>query len=90
MQPIPLYRKVCYKPHLSRGWSPWLLYSPLTDYAAHYYDATCVREGPALDPKGHYMFAVYPHGIYGVCRLFTGGADVGGGHRDATEPTRWV
>lgn len=34
----------------------------------------CVREGPALDPEGRYLFACYPHGVYGVCRAFSGGA----------------
>lgn len=66
---------VCYKPHKGRGWKPWLLYSPLSDYVLHYYDSTVVREGPKLDPKGHYLFAYYPHGVYGVCRAFSGGAE---------------
>lgn len=63
-----------YRPQLSKGWPfHWLLYGPPTDYCLGYYDATCIREGPPLDPKGHYLFAMYPHGIYGVCRLFSGG-----------------
>lgn len=65
-----------YRPHVSKGWkrfSEWFLYSPFTDCVLHYYDSTCIREGPAPDPKGQYMFAVYPHGIYGVCRAFSGG-----------------
>lgn len=64
-----------YKPHLSKGWPfHWFLYGPLTDYCLHYYDSTSIREGPPLDPKGQYLFAVYPHGVYGVCRIFSGGA----------------
>jgi len=55
-----------------------LLYSRLTDYVAHYYDATCIREGPKLDPSRQYMFAMYPHGVYGVCRAFTGGVALWG------------
>jgi len=63
-----------YKPHLSRGWPyQWLLYGPVVDYALHYHDATMVREGPPLDPSGKYLFAMYPHGVYGMCRLFSGG-----------------
>lgn len=62
-----------YKPHLADGWSNILLYSSLTDWVLHYYDATVVREGPAPDPEGSYLFAVFPHGVYGTCRAFTGG-----------------
>lgn len=66
---------VAYKPHLNRGWHfQWFLYSQFTDYVLHYYDTTCIREGPPLDPKGKYMFAMFPHGVYGVCRIFSGGS----------------
>lgn len=64
-----------HRPHLSRGWPfHWFLYGGLVDYVLHYYDATCVREGPAPDPGGRYLFAMYPHGVYGVCRAFSGGS----------------
>lgn len=63
-----------YKPQLSRGWPfKWFLYGPLVDYVLCYHDATCIREGPPLDPEGKYLFAVFPHGVYGVCRIFSGG-----------------
>jgi len=62
-----------YRPHNYRGWPPLLLYSRLTDFVLHYYDGVCLREGPAPDPAGRYMFACYPHGVYGVCRAFSGG-----------------
>ena len=65
---------VLYRPHLHKGWPPLLLYSALTDMVIRYYDGTSVREGPAPDPRGRYLFAVYPHGVYGVCRAFSGGA----------------
>merc|ERR1712187_816996 len=51
----------------------WFLYGWMPDYILCYHDATCVREGPAPDPKGNYLFAMYPHGVYGVCRAFSGG-----------------
>jgi hypothetical protein len=51
-----------------------MLYSSLTDYVLHYYDGVCIREGPAPDPNGKYLFACYPHGVYGVCRAFSGGS----------------
>ncbi|CAE8609726.1 unnamed protein product, partial [Polarella glacialis] len=57
-----------------KGWPfHWMLYGPLTDFVLCYHDATCVREGPPLDPQGKYLFAMYPHGVYGVCRAFSGG-----------------
>jgi len=63
-----------YKPHLRKGWPyHWLLYGPLVDYVLSYHDATVIREGPEPDPKGKYLFAMYPHGVYGVCRAFSGG-----------------
>lgn len=65
-----------YRPHRSVGWPGIMkrfLYGPLVDYVLHYYDATCIREGPAPDPEGKYLFAMYPHGVYGVCRAFSGG-----------------
>ncbi|CAJ1364192.1 unnamed protein product [Effrenium voratum] len=63
-----------HRPHLNKGWYyQWLLYGPLTDFVLHYHDATVIREGPAPDPKGRYLFAMYPHGVYGVCRAFSGG-----------------
>lgn len=63
-----------HRPHLGRGWPfEWFLYSSLCDYILCYHNATCIREGPALDPKGKYLFAMYPHGVYGVCRAFSGG-----------------
>lgn len=69
-----LLQLALYRPHLLRGWPyHWFLYGYLVDYVLHYYDATCVREGPAPDPNGKYLFAMYPHGVYGVCRSFSGG-----------------
>jgi len=68
-----------YKPHLSRGWYPFLLYSSydvllgLCDNVQGYHHGTMVREGPQLDESGKYLFAMYPHGIFGVCRAFSGG-----------------
>eukprot|EP00435_Cladocopium_sp_Y103_P038383 s3968_g10.t1 len=63
-----------YKPHLGKGWPfHWLLYGPLVDYVLSYHNSTIIREGPAPDPKGKYLFAMYPHGVYGVCRAFSGG-----------------
>lgn len=64
-----------YRPHLSRGWPyEWMLYGPLANFALCYHDATCIREGPPLDPKGRYLFAMYPHGVYGLCRMFSAGS----------------
>lgn len=63
-----------YTPHLSRGWPhKWFLYGSLCDYILCYHDATCIREGPAPSPEGKYLFAMYPHGVYGICRAFSGG-----------------
>jgi 2-acylglycerol O-acyltransferase 2 len=63
-----------YRPHLSKGWPhKWFLYGRMPDYILCYHDATCIREGPAPDPKRRYLFAMYPHGVYGVCRAFSGG-----------------
>ncbi|CAK9083124.1 Diacylglycerol O-acyltransferase 2B (Diglyceride acyltransferase 2B) (MrDGAT2B) [Durusdinium trenchii] len=63
-----------YRPHLKKGWPyRWLLHGPLVDFILSYHDATVIREGPAPDPKGKYLFAMYPHGVYGVCRAFSGG-----------------
>jgi len=64
-----------YQPHKSKGWPfyKWFLCGWLSDYCLCYHDATCIREGPAIDPAGQYMFAMYPHGVYGVCRVFSGG-----------------
>ena len=38
----------------------------MPDYVLSYHDATVIREGPAPDPKRQYLFAMYPHGVYGV------------------------
>lgn len=73
-----LAQLLLYRPHLGRGWPAAVLYSRLSDYVAHYYDATCVREGPKLDSSRKYLFAMYPHGVYGVCRAFTGGQQLWG------------
>lgn len=65
---------VVYKPHLGRGWYfHWFLYGPLTDLVLGYYGGRCIREGPPLDPKRPYLFAMAPHGVFGVCRAFSGG-----------------
>ena len=32
-----------------------------------------IREGPPPDPNGRYLFAMAPHGVFGVCRAFSGG-----------------
>eukprot|EP00928_Gymnodinium_smaydae_P067360 TRINITY_DN50328_c0_g1_i1.p1 TRINITY_DN50328_c0_g1~~TRINITY_DN50328_c0_g1_i1.p1 ORF type:complete len:390 (-),score=64.54 TRINITY_DN50328_c0_g1_i1:183-1295(-) len=66
-----------YRPHLKAGWPfKWFLYGPLVDYVLSYHDATCIREGPAPDPSGKYLFAMYPHGVYGLCRAFSGGVNL--------------
>ena len=64
-----------YVPHKNGGWNPAMLYSGLTDCVLHYYDGVCVREGPAPDRAGRFLFACYPHGVYGVCRAFSGGSE---------------
>ncbi|KAL3933663.1 MAG: hypothetical protein SGPRY_000189 [Prymnesium sp.] len=65
---------VLYRPQRSNGWPfAWLLYSPIVDLVLSYYNSSCIREGPPLDPKGQYLFAMSPHGIFGVCRAFSGG-----------------
>ena len=56
-----------YKPHLGRGWPfHWFLYGPLTDWVLGYYGAICIREGPPPDPSKRYLFAMAPHGVFGV------------------------
>ena len=66
---------VVYKPHLGRGWYfHWFLYGVFTDWVLGYYGAECIREGPPLDPKKAYLFAMSPHGVFGVCRAFSGGS----------------
>ena len=63
-----------YKPQNTRGWYfHWFLYGPLTDLVLGYYGSRCIREGPRLDPKQGYLFAMAPHGVFGVCRAFSGG-----------------
>ena len=62
------------KPHKGSGWPfHWFLYGPTTDLVLGYHGATCIREGPAPDPNGKYLFAMAPHGVFGVCRAFSGG-----------------
>ena len=64
-----------YKPQNGKGWHfGWFLYSGFVDLVLGYYNSTCIREGPPLDPKGRYLFAMSPHGIFGVCRAFSGGS----------------
>ena len=63
-----------YNPQFGRGWPfHWFLYSRFVDWVLGYYDSTCIREGPPLDPDGRYLFAMVPHGVFGVCRAFSGG-----------------
>ena len=63
-----------YKPHLARGWYfHWFLYGPFTDLVLGYYGSRCIREGPRLNPKQGYLFEMAPHGVFGVCRAFSGG-----------------
>jgi len=67
-----------YKPHLTGGWSPIWLHVPrftaLVDNVQGYHDGTLIREGPQPDEEHtQYMFAMYPHGIFGVCRAYSGG-----------------
>jgi 2-acylglycerol O-acyltransferase 2 len=65
-----------YRPHLGKGWPfEWFLYSPFVDWVLRYHDATVVRLGPPPDPTKRYLFTMYPHGLYGVCRAFSGGVD---------------
>ena len=54
--------------------TPHIPYTPSPVQVLGYYDATCIREGPALDPEGRYLFAMVPHGVFGVCRAFSGGS----------------
>ena len=67
-----------YRPHLNKGWTPFLLYSKrfafVADYVQGYHDGTLIREGPRPDEKGKYLFAMFPHGIFGVCRAYSGGS----------------
>lgn len=66
---------VVYRPQNSTGWPfAWFRYSGVVDLVLGYYNATCIREGPPLDPQGRYLFAMSPHGIFGVCRAFSGGS----------------
>lgn len=63
-----------YKPHKGKGWHfEWFLYSRLVDLVLGYHGGTCVREGPAPDPRRRLLFAMAPHGVFGVCRAFSGG-----------------
>ena len=63
-----------YKPHKNKGWYfQWFLHSIFVDLVLGYYNARAVREGPPLDPKKRYLFAMAPHGVFGVCRAFSGG-----------------
>ena len=63
-----------YNPQFGRGWPfHWFLYSRFVDWVLGYYDSTCIREGLPLDPDGRYLFAMVPHGVFGVCRAFSGG-----------------
>ena len=63
-----------YKPHKGSGWPfEWFLYSPVVDLVLGYYGARMIREGPPLDPTKRYLFAMSPHGVFGVCRAFSGG-----------------
>lgn len=63
-----------YQPHKGKGWYfHWFLYSPFTDFVLGYYNAQMIREGPPPDPKQRYLFAMAPHGVFGVCRAFSGG-----------------
>ncbi len=51
-----LLQLVLYKPQFHNGWHfEWLFYSALTDNVLRYYDAACVRLGPAPDPKRKYL-----------------------------------
>ena len=63
-----------YRPQNGRGWHfSWFLHSSFVDLVLGYHDSTAIREGPPLDPAGKYLFAMSPHGIFGVCRAFSGG-----------------
>ena len=64
-----------YSPHKGRGWPyRWFLHSQLIDWVLGYYNATCIREGPAPPPTKPLLFAMAPHGVFGVCRAFSGGS----------------
>lgn len=64
-----------WRPQYARGWPfHWFLYSRMVDWVLGYHDATCIREGEAPDPSGRYLFAMCPHGVFGVCRSFSGGS----------------
>ncbi|KAK3245060.1 hypothetical protein CYMTET_45351 [Cymbomonas tetramitiformis] len=63
-----------YKPQNGKGWPfHWFLYSSFTDAVLGYHDSTVIREAE-LDTSRKYMFAMSPHGVFGVCRAFSGGA----------------
>ena len=52
---------VVYRPQNNKGWHfGWFLYSGFVDLVLGYYNATAIREGPPLDPKGRYLFAMSP------------------------------
>ena len=64
-----------YRPQNGKGWPfGWFLYSGFVDLVLGYYNASCSREGPPLDPARRYLFAMSPHGVFGVCRAFSGGS----------------
>ena len=63
-----------YKPQYGKGWPfHWFLYSGFVDLCLGYYDGTAIREGEAPSSDGKYLFAMVPHGVFGVCRSFSGG-----------------
>lgn len=63
-----------YKPQRGKGWPyRWFLHSRFVDLVLGYHGSTCIREGPPLDPTKKYLFAMSPHGVFGVCRAFSGG-----------------
>lgn len=66
------------KPHRAQGWPfffrMFMYGTPFCEWVLRYYDATVIREGHPLDPSQQYLFAIAPHGVYGVCRAFSGGS----------------
>jgi hypothetical protein len=64
-----------YKPQKGKGWHfEWFLYSKYVDWVLGYHGGTVIREGPPLDKTKQFLFAMAPHGVFGVCRGFSGGS----------------
>lgn len=68
---------VLYQPHKKRGWSfPWFRSVSAWDMMQTWLKPTWIREGPPLETGDgkRYIFAIAPHGILAVFRLFFEGS----------------